>query len=115
MKRRCVVTALGSALLALAVGPPFVTRRAFAAQVFAWGHIVWATGTPAAGLEVRLIRRGSVRAKAFTNQAGNFTFFDIRGNPSDYHLEVFSGQRRLKRVPIPNAPPGQKLPDMVVQ
>lgn len=115
MKRHVLVLALGLMLLPLTVCFEGVVGIGDAAQVFVWGNIRWITGTPAAGLEIRLLKGDAIRAKAFTNQVGRYTFFDIGGKPSDYRLEVFAGERRLKRVAIPDIPTGRKVPDLVVQ
>lgn len=82
-------------------------------QLFVWGVVKWNTGTPAAGVEIRLMEDGHVRAKTFSNQAGRYGFFDIPGEPGDYTLEAVLEGDTVGEGPLP-VPKGARAPDLII-
>ena len=52
------------------------------------GTVTWHDGSPAGGVQLRLLQGGEERAVVYTNQDGRYGFFDVPGRPSDYSLEV---------------------------
>lgn len=84
-------------------------------KLFLWGEIEWDSGTPAAGLEVRLIRNGHVIATNYSNTLGKYGFFNINGNPGDYEISILLGKQKLKQINIPgNLPTGGEVPKIIV-
>ena len=85
-------------------------------SLFVWGDVRWSTGYPANGLEVRLIRNNTaaIIQRAYTNPAGRYAFYGIAGQPSDYSLQVYTGNRMRGWKGVPNLPIGGKAPDIIV-
>ena len=90
-------------------------NNALSGELFLWGTVKWNTGTPAVGLEIRLIKDETIVARTYSNQAGRYGFFEIQGYPSQYSLEVFYSDDRLNSMRVPDLPRGGKVPDIVVQ
>ena len=90
-------------------------KYAYGDPPFVWGIVKWSTGSPAIGLEVKLVRNGVVAARAYTNQAGRYAFFGIAGQPSDYLVMVYYQDRVLAESKLPALTIGSQAPDMTVQ
>lgn len=85
-------------------------------KLFLWGEIEWSSGTPAAGLEVQLIRNGSVIAINHSNTLGRYGFFNIKGNPSVYEIRILLGNEKLKLIGISkNVAIAGKIPKIIVE
>jgi len=54
------------------------------------GKIERQTGTPALGVPVKLLKDGKVQDTTYTNQAGKFSFEEVKEHPSAYNLEIGS-------------------------
>ena len=78
-------------------------------QLFFSGAIKWSTGNPAMGMEARLVQGGAVKARAFTNPAGLFSFYGLPGQPQGYTLEIYQGGNLLKNVPLQGVPVGGQV------
>jgi hypothetical protein len=61
-----------------------------------YGTVTWRTGTAAASVKMKLLQGGQEKAVEYTNQQGRYGYFDVPGQPSDYTLEVWFGDRVLK-------------------
>lgn len=90
-------------------------NTAFSQQLFIWGNVKWNTGTPAIGIELRLVKNNITQAIGYTNQAGRYAFFDINGQPLEYMLMVFSGNANLSQISLANIPVGGRVPDIEIQ
>jgi hypothetical protein len=101
--RRTVLTVTLALLLLWAVG------ALSQAPLFFSGAIKWTTGNPAIGMEARLVQGGAVRGRAFTNQAGLFSFYGLNGQPRDYTLKIYQGGNLLKDVPLQGVPVGGQV------
>ena len=77
--------------------------------LFFSGAIKWTTGNPAIGIEARLVQGGAVKDRAFTNQAGLFSFYSLKGQPHEYTLELYQGRNLLKNVPLQGVPVGGQI------
>lgn len=86
-------------------------------NLFLWGNVKWNTGYPASGLEVRLIQNSNntIIGTAYTNQAGRFAFFAIAGRPSDYNLQVYTGNTIRGSTVVPAMPIGGQAPDITIK
>jgi hypothetical protein len=91
------------------------SEYAYSEPPFIWGIVKWSTGSPAAGLEVKLVRNGVVAARAYTNQAGRYAFFGIADQPSEYFVMVYYQDRKLTENKLPPLSIGSQAPDMTVQ
>lgn len=60
------------------------------------GIITWSTYTAAASVKIRLLQGAQEKAVVYTNQQGHYGFFDVPGQPSDYAMEVWFGNRVLR-------------------
>src|SRR3990172_1901896 len=90
MKRMIVVGVLCVIMLGLG------SRAALGQQkVFLWGGVKWTTGSAAVGVEMRLVQGGAVKAVAYSNQAGQYAFFNVPGAPAQYVLQVYLGPQLL--------------------
>lgn len=82
------------------------SKSVYGQSLFIWGNVKWATGYPAVGVEVRLVKKNEmVMSKVYTDQSGSYAFFGIRGRPSDHYVKVYSrgnllANRKLEQVPI---------------
>jgi len=66
-------------------------------SLFAWGNVRWSTGSPAIGVEVKLmLHNGEMKSHMYTDQTGSYAFFGIDGQPSDHYVMVLSGGSLLK-------------------
>lgn len=85
-------------------------------KLFLWGEIEWSSGTPAAGVEVQLVRNGSVIATNYSNSLGRYGFFNIKGNPSDNEISILLGKEKLKLITIPeNVGIAGKVPKVIIE
>jgi len=82
---------------------------------FLSGSVVWYSGPPAHGLEVRLLRGNQVVAAAFTDQDGFFAFYGIAGQPGEYRIMVVSARGVLADLPVPPLPPGGRLAPIILR
>jgi hypothetical protein len=104
------MTALRAALFALLW---CLAASAFAADL--WGRVVWNTGAPAAGIELRLVKRGAVQpGRIMTNNAGRYGLYALSAPTSDYSLQVLRGTAVVKTVPLPSLGNGGRVPDIVM-
>ena len=106
---------IGIAIFVLAILNFFPANTLSQTSLFVSGTVKWDTGIPAAGFEVRLVQNGVIRARTYTNQAGRYAFFGIVGQPSQYTLMVFSRDRMLKEMPLPNLPVGGRVPEIIIK
>lgn len=81
---------------------------------FLWGYVKWATGYPAMGMEVRLVRNGAVKSSVYSDQAGSYAFFGIDGRPSEFSVMVYSRESILGQIRVPDIPAGRQLPDITL-
>lgn len=102
-----VLTVITGVLSTSALGQP---------PLFVWGNVRWNTGYPASGVEVRLIQTATqaVAGSAYTNQAGRFAFFGVGGQPSDYSLQVYTGNTMRGHAGLTGVPTGGQAPDVTV-
>ena len=99
---------LAACLLLLAAAAP-------AQKLFLWGDVNWQSGVPANGLEIRLLKGTNIRARAYTNPAGRYAFFDQAGAPAEYILQVLSAGKLLKQAPVgPQVGVGGRVANVVV-
>jgi hypothetical protein len=91
------------------------SKYAYGDPPFIWGIVKWSTGSPATGLEVKLVRNGVVAATAYTNQAGRYAFFGIADQPSEYFVMVYYQDKKLTENKLPPLSIGSQAPDMTVQ
>ncbi len=83
---------------------------------FVWGIVKWEqTGSPAVGLEVRLVQGDQVRARTYTNQRGQYGFFGAPGEPSQYRLQVVSAGTILNESGLEGTSVGGRARDIVVR
>jgi hypothetical protein len=61
-----------------------------------FGTVSWSTGTAAASVKIRLLHGAKEKAVVYTNQQGRYGFLDVPGQPSDYTLEIWFGNRLLR-------------------
>ena len=105
---------IGKAIVILAILNLFSTNVLSSQILFISGTVKWDTGSPAVGFEVRLVKDGVIKATTYTNQAGRYGFFEIVGKPPEYTLMVFSKDRMLKEVPMPNVPVGGQVAEIKI-
>lgn len=80
-----------------------------------WGKVVWNTGAPAAGIELRLVKRGTVQpSRIVTNNVGRYGLYALSEPTSDYSLQVLRGTAVVKTVSLPNRGNGGRVPDIVM-
>ena len=64
------------------------------------GKVVWASGTPAIGLEVKVQANNRVLATAFTNENGLYAFFESTLPRREFTIVVADRNRILKEVRV---------------
>jgi hypothetical protein len=85
------------------------------AGVDLWGTIVWGSGTPAAGIELRLVQRGNVLpARIYTNSAGRYGLSHLTPPTTEYTLQVLRGGTTVKVVRLPQLKDGERIPNIVM-
>jgi hypothetical protein len=90
-----------------------LAASAYAADL--WGRIVWNTGAPAAGVELRLLKRGAAQpGRIMTNNVERYGLYSLSAPTSDYSLQVLRGTDVVKTVPLPNLGNGGRVPDIVI-
>lgn len=52
------------------------------------GTVNYESGTPALGIPVNLLKDGKVQAKTYTNQAGKFSFDELKEPPNLYNIQI---------------------------
>jgi hypothetical protein len=105
-----------SVFLISIIGGVFIMSALGQPSLFLWGNVRWNTGSPAVGLEVRLIHVSTrnIVARAYTNQIGRFAFFGIGGQPSDYFLQACIGNTVRGGTGLPALPIGGQAPDIII-
>ncbi len=84
-------------------------------QVNLWGTVVWRTGAPAAGIELRVKRQGTVvSSKVYTNQSGRYGLYGLSTPTSSYTVEVIRSNAVVKTVNLPALNSGQQIPNIVI-
>ncbi len=99
-----VLVLLSIAAAALAQGTPFLS-----------GTVVWSSGVPAQGLEVRLVRDGQAVSNTFTDNTGYFAFRDINGQPKEYGLNVFAAGGIVADLPVGEVAQGGTVPPITLK
>jgi hypothetical protein len=110
MKRRALLQLLLGALLSGLATPAQAQQGPFLS-----GSVIWHSGPPAHGLEVRLLRGNQAVTAAFTDQEGFFAFYGIAGQPNEYRIVVVSARGVLADQPVPPIPPGGRIPPIVLR
>ena len=83
---------------------------------FLSGTVLWATESPAVGLQMDLLdQSGNSRARVYTNPAGRFAFYGISGHPRDYSLRVSHQSQVLHTSALSNFGIGARLPPIAVE
>lgn len=79
------------------------------------GKVVWASGAPAVGLEIKLNQNNRVIATTYTNDRGLYAFFNIN-IPSDEMVIVVADRNRiLKEQPLSDNGSTSIIPDIVLE
>jgi hypothetical protein len=90
----------------------------FAAPAYAanlWGTVVWKTGSPAVGIELRLKKRGSVLpVRIFTNSVGRYGLYNLSPNTTEYSLQVLRSNVVVKEVKLPQLNNNARIPDIAM-
>ena len=89
--------------------------------LFVWGEIKWTTNSPAIGMKVNLIKNATendtarVVKSSYTNETGRFAFFNIEGQPSEYSIQIYSGEvEKTEQMRIPVINIGRKVPTIII-
>jgi hypothetical protein len=91
------------------------SAAAAAQAVDVWGTVVWKTGAPAAGIELRLLKRGYPEsAHILTNSAGRYGLYRLSTPTTDYALQVMSRGAPAKTVNLPPLRNGDRIPNIVM-
>lgn len=92
MKRIAFLVVMACLLLA---SPTF-------ASWFLYGTVRWDAETIAPDVEIRLLQNGEQKAVTYTNLEGRYGFLDkdISGKPSDYTIEVWANEKKIKTQPL---------------
>lgn len=89
-----------------------VLNTVFGQSPLFWGNVKWASGYPATAVEVRLVRNDETVSTVYTDQAGSYAFFGIKGRPSDYDVMVYNRESLLGQIRVPEMPAGRQIPDI---
>jgi hypothetical protein len=92
-----------------------VASAASAQTVALWGTVVWSSGAPAGGIELRLVRKGSVLPeKIYTNSAGRFGLSRVSPPTTNYAVQVLRRGSVVKTVNLPPLRNGDRIPNIVM-
>ena len=92
----------------------FLHQTGSSQNLFLRGVVKWNTGTPALGLQIRLIKDGVIISKSYTNQKGRYVFFNIQGTPDQYYIEVYDRDNLLNTTDLLNVTTGSRVPDIII-
>ena len=80
-----------------------------------WGTVVLNTGTPAAGVELRLIHKGSMLpTRILTNSVGRFGLYKLAAPTTDYKLLVLRNGVTVKEMKLPVLRNNTRIPNIVM-
>jgi hypothetical protein len=92
-----------------------ISQNSYGQSVSIWGNVLWATGSPAIGVEVKLVRNDkTLSVAAYTNQAGRYAFFGIKGKPADYTLMVYYRDKLLRQEAVHDLRNRNQVPDIII-
>lgn len=95
--RKCFLIISIFIVLSLSITPETLAR-----SLFIKGAITWETGSPASSLKVRLKNNNKVVAIGVTNASGIYAFFDVKGQPGDYTIQIISNKKVIHETSISN-------------
>ncbi|MHB8808714.1 MAG: hypothetical protein ACYC9M_01705 [Desulfobulbaceae bacterium] len=79
------------------------------------GKVIWASGAPAIGLEVKVQVNSSVLATAFTNENGLYAFFESSLPRRDFTIVIADRNRVLKEVTVAGPEGDGTIPVIILE
>jgi hypothetical protein len=82
-----------------------------------WGRVVWSSGAPAAGVELRLLRNGTPQSQSqriFTNNDGRYGLYSLSDPTSNYSVQIMRGGNPVRTTQLPTLKNGERVPNIVM-
>lgn len=100
-------------LLLILAGMIFLAEASRAQDSSLRGRVIWRSGAPVIGMEVRLEKDNQTLERTFTNQSGMYAFFGIDPSIGEFVVVIADRSRVLKEVRM-YYPDDHIIPDITI-